>query len=233
MSITELTEIIALVDLGLLVFTSGLGLAWFQQLKPPFRFLMMYLWGVTAVELVAKLYYFGWVEGSNLWLLHIYTLFEFVVLGLFYREILAPKLAQRARFRRGLNTYLLAGGAAIALYSVVLLATNSTGNPHLFQLYSKIVVHGTILVFASLFLLRVLQRPGSYVSGFRGLVPVNSTLLLYFAGSFLIFLTVRYAIQSDLEQTIVLWLINAILTLVLHVVCIFGLWARDSKADRS
>ena len=225
MVITRLTEIIALADLVLLVLMSGLCLGWFNSLKPAFRYLAIYVWGVTLVELVAKLYYFGVIVGSNLWLLHVYTSFEFIVLSLLYREILSTS----AKSKRMFSWYIGTVAVGIGVYSVLALVANFPEKPDLFQLHSKIVVHGSVMVYSGMLLLRILQSPQQYISGFRGLLPVNSALLLYFAGSFAIFLTLRFLVESDLEQTILLWLINAVLTLVLHMLCIFGLWARDSK----
>jgi len=227
MSAYQLTELTALVDLALLVFTSGLGLAVFHRLKPAFSYLMVYLWGATLVELIAKLYYFGWLSGSNLWLLQAYTMFEFVVLALLYREVLGLQLRQRKGYTLGL------GALAIALAAYAATTFVRQPDPSAFQLYSKIVVHGTVMALSAALLVRVLKAPERYLENFRGLLPVNSALLLYYAGSFAIFLTMRYAIAHQLEQSVWLWLINVLLTLVLHVVCIFGLWAKDSRTAPS
>lgn len=225
MSLTELTSGIALADLILLFGISFFGGFLFKRLKPGPRYLLGYLWLVTLVESFSKLYYFGYLQGSNLWLLHVYTLPEFVLLTLMYREFISLSHRKFKTFSR----YLWSATILIGLYSIVHLLGARPSRPEMFQLYSKTLVNGSIICYSAMLLIQALKSPSRFINGFQGVMQINTGMLLYFTGSFVIFLTLRFSVGSELQKTVALWFINALLTLLLHVICAFGLWANDSK----
>lgn len=225
MSFTNLTSGLAFVDLGLLVGISIFGAFTAKKLKKGATYLLAYIWLVTLVESISKLYYAGYVQGSNLWLLHVYTLPEFVLLSLMYKNFIPLNKKQKNLF----NYYMWGASVLIGLYSVVHLLGAGPSKPEMFQLYSKTLVNSSVICYAGILLVFTLKTPSRFINGFRGMLLINSGMLLYFTGSFVIFLTLRFLVGSELHKTAALWFINALLTLLLHVICAFGLWAHDSR----
>lgn len=228
MDLLTLTKGLALVDLLILLLAAVVGSVRFKQRPIGWRYLVAYLWVVLAVEVWAKAYVFIWTDAGNLYLLHLYTLVEFVLLSLMYRSFLG--LSDQGR--RNLAAYVLIGAVAIAVYSITELIRVEPPAFSQFQLYSKVLVNSTLLVFASWLVVRALYSPERYLDGFRTVLALNSGVMLYFAGSFVIFLTLTYQVAKDIERSIALWLINVILTLVFHVICLYTLWQRDSRIQK-
>lgn len=225
MSFTELTSGLAFTDLALLIGISIFGTFIVNRLKKGARYLLAYIWLVTLVESVSKLYYFGYVQGSNLWLLHVYTLPEFILLSLMYKHFIRFNEKQARLF----NYFLWLGSILIGLYSLVHLFGAGPTKTEVFQLYSKTLVNSSIICYAGILLVQTLKSPSRFINGFRGMIQINSGMLLYFTGSFVIFLTLRFLVDAELHKTAALWFINALLTLLLHVICAFGIWANDSR----
>ncbi len=221
MTASQVIEGVALGDLALL--SAGLIAlsSRFRRLTRPMRWLVMYLGIVWAVEILAKLYVYEWLPGSNLYLLHIYTPLEFALLGIMYLYLLDKKWQSR------LGLSLLIFFLGIVAYSVVNLI-GSWNNVQDFALYSKLLVNGTMVALASLFFVRILKNPGNYVQRFNSLGLANSGVLLYFAGSFIIYLIMNQLVNSYVSQTLYLWVMNAMLTFIFHLMCIIALWQKDS-----
>ena len=228
MNYIHLTYYVVMFDLAILILSSGLGLFWFNRLKPGLQHLTVYLVGISVIEIISKLYVFQIVSGSNLWLAHIYVPFEFLILSRMYLEILQlPK--KRAKI---LNRYVWVLGTATIVYSAYLLFGGAYLSAENFQLYSKVVVNGSIVVYSIALLVRALLNPGE-LGEVKSFLPINSAMLLYFSGSFFIFLTFTYLVQSGLEKSILIWLTNVLLSLILHLVCLFVLWQKDSRYPKN
>jgi len=142
-----------------------------------------------------------------------------------YREYINLSPGKLKWFTR----YLWGAAVLIGCYSVIHLLGARPSRPEMFQLYSKTLVNGSVISYASMLLIQALKSPSRFINDFQGVMQINTGMLLYFTGSFVIFLTLRFSIGSELHKTVALWFINALLTLLLHVICAFGLWTSDSK----
>ena len=218
-----LTEGVAWLDFGLLILISILGLLWYAKRPLGLRYLILWLWSVTLIEIVAKyLAYVLYVD--NVILLHLLTLLEFVLLTLFYREVLSLS----AQGRRSMLIYVIATGSAITLYSAAFWIWKGAFDGKDFQLYSKVLVNGSIVACAATYFIRVLLYPNRFAQGSAALLRINSGLFLYYAGSFFIFVVIGYLLKESMDQSIHFWFLNALLTLVLHLLCLSGLWQRKT-----
>ncbi len=228
MSAADLIKYIALLDLTLLLIGTGSRLYAFKKLHPAFRLLVVYLLFVSGVEILAKLYVYGWLSGYNLYLLHIYTLVEFVLLALVYQYILylPPKK------NKWLRLYFLIVLISISFYALISLTTSSF-SPENFELYSKLFVNGTMIALAIRFFISSLKKPERYLNHFNASAYFNSGALLYFAGSFIIYLIINQMIQAQLSETLYIWLINVLLTFVFHLACVIALWQKDSQRTKT
>jgi len=224
MRIVAVTEVLFLLELVPLAAGATVGLMHYRRLGPGLRYLCQYLVMVTVVEVLAKMHLYVWTGTPNLYLMHIYTPLEFVLLSLMYRELLHLDRAQRKRF----TVYMAVAAGCIVAYSLYEWTFGNANDPLKFQLYSKALVNGSVITYASLFAIQALKRPGLFLEEDPFLLHINSAMLLYFSGSFIVFLTIDYLMRNDISETIYFWLINVILTFVLHLVCLFGLWRKNS-----
>lgn len=225
MTAADLIKFIALADLALVLLGTGTRLGVFKKLHPALKFLVAYLLMVGLIEILAKLYVYGWLQGSNLYLLHFYTLAEFALLALMYLGIYGFKNQQN----NALKLYFLVAFCAILLYTLFSLSNSDKS----FELYSKLIVNGTMIALALTFFIQSLRNPNRYLQNFNALAYLNSGILLYFTGSFIIYLILNQMIRADLSETLYLWLINVILTFIFHLACITALWQKDSRQTKT
>ncbi len=81
----QATEGMAFGAVGLLLVAVLIGGTMYRQLPGGIKFLWYYLVMVLIIELLAK-YHNYILETDNVYLLHIYTFFEFVLLMLFFAK---------------------------------------------------------------------------------------------------------------------------------------------------
>lgn len=221
-------EIVWWADLAVLTGAGLLLLPRYRHLKPALKYLSLYLWMLIIIEIPAKLYIYVWEDHDNLYLLYIYTALEFLLLSLMYSKM----LSLNARRSKNLKRYITFMTLLIVTYSAHELLLKKWLEPEHFQMYSKLIVNGSMIVYSIVFIERVLRSPSSFINDYRAYMQINSGVLLYFAGSFIIFLTLNYLVFEDISQTIFFWLINAILTFIFHIMCIIALWQEDSRQTK-
>lgn len=209
-SLRQVTEYIAFAAVALLFVAVLQGILIYRGLSRGLRLFWYYLIMVLVIELLAK--YQGYVlKRDNVYLLPIYTFFEFVILLLFFRETLYLK----TEWRRALLWSIALLATLLAVYSLDILFWHSekVSRPH-FQMYSKIFTNSFILFFSVIFFLRFVG--GVAAKEGKALFWLYSGLLIYFSGSFVIFMAINELIHTPLSKGIVLWLLNAVLTFLFY-----------------
>ncbi len=191
----------------------------------PLKWLLGYLLMVGCIEIAAKLYVYEWLEGNNLYLLHIYTPLEFALLAMMYFRIFSWHRHSKISLLLQIIFIL------VVAYSIAHLMGSLNGE-QTFALYSKILVNGTMIGLSCAFFIQCLRFPGRFLHHFNAMGISNSGVLLYFAGSFIIYLILNQMINSMVSQVIYLWVINAILTFIFHLTCIIALWQKDSRQTK-
>lgn len=221
----DLIEGIALADLAMTWAGVLSCLLIWKRLISSLKWLWGYLLSVGIIELTAKLYVYEWLEGSNLYLFHIYTVLEFALLAWMYNRIFSRRMS------KALKVFLLLAFFSVATYSIAHLALNNW-SPETFQTYHKLLVNGTLAGLALTFFIQSLKEPTRYLDHFHALGYANSGILLYFIGSFIIFLIMNQMVSSDLSKVMYLWIIHALLTFIFHLTCIIALWQKDSRLTK-
>jgi|GEM_PF-1171272 len=206
----QTTEGFAFGAVGMLLVAVLLGGTQYRRLSSGVRFFWFYLVMVLIIEVLAKYHHYI-LDTSNMYLLHIYTFFEFVLLMLFFRET----LELRVSWRRTLLGITFSIGIVLVLYSAnILFWHNEKLLPQHFQLYSKIITNFFILFFSVLFFVRFIS--GRIKKESRVLFWIYAGILTYFSGSFVIFMAINQLIRMPLKESIVLWLLNAVLAFVFY-----------------
>lgn len=221
-----LIEIITLVDLGVIWIAFLYTLPQFKTFHPAFQYLFRYIGVIVLIESLAKMHIYEWVPGDNLYLFYVYMPLEFALLSLMYLKIF--KRPHRKQHQMKI-LILLAFVLMLVLYFVF------TENPYRgwhhesFEPISKLIVNGCMVGFSLSFFLQNLREPSRYLKHFKSLFYVNSAMLLYFAGTFIIYIFMKKMVEVEVEDTVYLWLLNSLLIFTFHVICIAALWQKDSR----
>jgi hypothetical protein len=211
-SLRKLTEYIAFADLALLCCSVILGFIAVKKLPKNLRFFLFYLTAVLIIEVVAKIHIYI-LKSSNIYLLHIYTFFEFLWLSLFYKETI--KLAPKEK--KWITWLMFTVLVMLAVYAVDSLAVHTVKlMPLNFYLYSKSITNILLLLFSVILLIQFVRGYGRKALADTIIFRLNAGVLIYFSTSFIIFMAINKLINIPLEQSIILWLINALVTFIFY-----------------
>lgn len=168
------------------------------------------LWSFL-IEISAKI--FIQLEINNLPLLHLYTLGEFLLWSLFYQKVLLKRSATRK-----LSNYFIFG-ILLLLISNSLFIEDIWG----FNSYAKTLVSSLIIGYAIFYQARLLNEASP--EGSASLTLINSGVLIYYTGSFLIFLFSNYFLKTSTGLPIVFWVFNSLLNLIFQIIILRALWS--------
>ena len=181
---------------------------------------------ISLIELIAKMHIYEWLPGDNLYLFYIYMPLEFALLSMMYL-----KMFKRPHQKKVKMKVLI----ALSFLLMFLLYFLFTGHPteawnhESFEPISKLIVNGCLVGFSLAFFLQNFKEPTRYLSHFKSLFYLNSAVLLYFAGTFIIYVFMKKMIDIEMTETVYLWLLNTLLIFTFHVICIASLWQKDSR----
>jgi hypothetical protein len=187
---------------------------YFRRLLPEFRVLAVFVLISAGVQAGAGI--LAHMGINNLALSHVYAVLSFVALAEFYRLLLRPFVPHK------LFVVLVVGFVLLAGVTVMLWESLHTFNS--IPLTAEAVV---IIIFAlSTFALTLNEDMNLHLRPMlRSLNWINSGILLYFAGSLLLF----YHGETIIHIFIGRWsfytiVVHAVLSLILHTCLLIGLW---------
>jgi len=225
-TIVEITEGLFLLEMLPLSGAALAGWVRWPKLSWAMRWLSIYVTLVLLIEVLAKLHLYVWTDSDNVYLMHIYSPLEFILVSLFYLRVL-PLTSEGKKWFRYFIIFL---GVLLVAYSVFHLTVNTGDQVFRYELLSKAVVNAFLIVYASIFIIQSLLNPGHFLDRASSLFVVNAAIMLYFAGTFVIFITLHYLMESELGQTVYFWLINVLLAFILHTSILITLWKKPSSS---
>ncbi len=200
MNIIQLTEITAFGSSIILLVVTLTGLLSYGRYSGERKLIVIYLAGTLLVEMVSK-YYAYILKTDNLFILPVYCLFEFAIISWFYISVWELKARQKKL------ALTLCGVGLVVLAVFLYRAWNGSDRQHFVEAgtYAKAAVH-FLLYMSALFLLYRQVKKGEY-----HLSLFNAGVLLYFTGSFFVFLSVNFLLDLALERAAIYWFANALL----------------------
>jgi hypothetical protein len=142
---------------------------------------------------------------NNLPLLHLYTMAEFTLLTMFYRQVFSPRIG------RVLYPYLAAVFAVFCIINAIFFQSVSSYNT-----YPRTIESMLLIIMALLFFYKMLsseQEGAWYKNTFTWF---NIGLLLYFSGSLSLFLLSDVLLKNK-QLNEIAWIIHATLVLVMYM----------------
>lgn len=175
-------------------------------------FLAMLVWGGTAISLMAR--FIGSIlHKPNLFLLHIYTIVDFILLSLIFRPVLPSYLSR----------FLLYSFPLFAAINSIFFENLKTENV-LNRSLSALI----LMFYALSFFTKTLREMKILNLGKEPLFWISVGVLFYNAASFFIFLFSRYlTVIPNLWQTY--FGIHAIFTILLYICYTIALWVQPKQ----
>ena len=185
--------------------------AWNRHRLPPYiRYLAAFLTMHLTLDFIAL--FLARAGIPNLPLLHLYTLLEFVLLGLFYRSLLRSPYWLPPYFR-----WFFGAGVVFIVANTLFLQA-----PFEFNSYAKTFSSTSIILFALLYFYNSIL--GEIAAPQRsGLHLINTGLFVFYMGTLLIFLFSDFLRRNDQNILFEIWNANLILSILLQSLLLIGL----------
>lgn len=177
-----------------------------------FRLLALLLWGSTAVGILAR-FIGAFLHQPNLFLLHIYTIFDFILITLIFKPVLPLKLSR----------FFLIGFPLFAAFNSIFFEHLKTENV-LNRSLSALI----LMFYALIFFTKTLREMKILNLEKEPMFWISIGVLFYNAGSFFIFLFSHYLTPiHDLWFTY--FGIHAIFTILLYICYTIALWVQPKQ----
>lgn len=215
--------LILLLTYSALAFTiiaSALLVRHRKKLTPPYYWLGYFLLLniiVQASSTVLAHFYM-----PNLFLLHILTLGEFILLSFFFKGLITkPHFIQKYFYW------------IIAIISILIVTNSAFLQPITgFNSYAKSLVQLIIMIYCVLYLYNLSDLEDLDAPMHPSLRLVISGIFVYYSGSLIIFMFSNFIIAS--KQLIMgFWVINALLYFLFQLVILIGVWRAVSRKMKS
>lgn len=197
------------------LFVNALILCWkFKSIPEKIRMIWPYILVALITEIISRgLAIFKY---TNLFLLHIYTLLEFLTWSLFYRIV----FQNNPRFQAFIPWAITIIALLIIGNSVFLEPLNS------FNSNAKTLVQIALISYGVYYLFEAFGKTDLSEPTQRSIVLINFAVILYYSGSLFIFMFSKFLAGQHVAESWqrILWIINALLVGLFQVLIFFGLW---------
>lgn len=176
----------------------------YRQLPGSARLVLAYLAVAGIVDVAAS--FMADRRINNMPLLHVYTVFEFIIILVFYYQLLTGKIKPAIKLLMALYVLLC---IAYALF---------IGSIYQYNLLPRSLEGFIIGGLAMIFFFRQLNAETRYP---ETVLWINAGLLLYFSGSFLLFLFFEVLIHNRAANNLA-WVLHATLVLLMYILFAIG-----------
>ncbi|MEZ5013560.1 MAG: hypothetical protein R2794_04650 [Chitinophagales bacterium] len=200
----------------LLIIPVILSIRWFRAFSRPFKWISLYVYLLFTTHVIS---YFLWQRGqNNMVVAHVFSFFEFHILLYFFYLLLRPAF-----------TALACLCTALGFSGFFLADTFIWEGLYNLQTYS-ITLESVVFVFFSVWwFIHIVRDYKVPLSGLTDLRYVVIGILLYFAGSVLLFALNDYVNKITRSLRINVWSIHTLLALILYGMICIGMWRRYTK----
>lgn len=195
------------------------GLFGFKKGPVYIRWLIIHLLFAAIVQLFS---FYLWKNGkNNLYVLHIYTVEEMVMLTFFYYFLLKDVV------KRNIFFFVVALFVICAVLNAIFLQSITKHNTYARSLESLAIIIWAIVFFYQ----HLAEDPNTKQKHGKGVLLINSAFLLYFSTSLLLFTLSNFiSVTSSKEMRINLWAIHALISILMYILIAIGLWKHRKTA---
>lgn len=206
-SISFLSPIILLISV--LIY-----LAKYNRLPSLIKTLGIFLLISIATEIFSK--YLSFLKVNNLFLLHIFTLLEFISWSLFYKLLFKEKEEVQKY-----SWYFIITVSLLIIINTMFIEPYTGFNSNAKSLVQIILISYAIYYFFRSFGVVDFSQPINKAISF-----INFAVVLYYSGSLFIFMFSRFLMSDNVSNIIQegFWLLNALLNLVFQILILIAIW---------
>ncbi|MEZ4963620.1 MAG: hypothetical protein R2791_00135 [Saprospiraceae bacterium] len=194
---------------------NALILFWkFKGIPEKVRSIWPYILIAFLTEIISKA--LALLEYPNLFLLHIYTLLEFLTWSFFYRRVFQDNKRFQTIFPW-----------AVAVIAVLLIGNSIFLEPlNTFNSNAKTLVQVALISYGVYYLFEAFGKTDLTKPTQRAVILINFAVILYYSGSLFIFMFSKFLASQHVDQSWqrLMWVINALLVGLFQVLIFFGLW---------
>lgn len=194
-----------------LLFTITIGLVRYKYLKNELIIIWYFILLGTFFEILSRSLIYFKVQ-NTLPALHLYTILEFIVIGLFYRKFFGTFFNQKS------ITFIIIGFTVLAIINGIFIQGIFNFNTYASGLESIIIIGLALLCFYKMLIELDTRDPTK-----QPIFWINSGFLFYFAGNLFIYI-LSNLIKGDNHLLSLAWGMHAFLMLLLHLFLGIGLW---------
>lgn len=197
-----------------LVLSIVIYLLQFRKIPNGIKLIGFFLGLNLVTEIISKVLFHFRI--NNLYLLHIYTLFEFLALSLFYRYLFNKK----GKMQSSYWPFVLVVSILIILNSIFL--EPFTGfNSNAKTLVQIIIIGYAIYYFFINFGITDFSKPEN-----QSELWINFAAMLYYSGSLFIVMFMKMLIENDSDTKAHngFWLFNALLYVIFQLLILVSIW---------
>lgn len=185
------------------------GIAKYKRLGQSLKIILLFLVINGLTNVIAKL--LSVAQVTNLPALHVYTIVELSILLLFYRSILDGTRV---------NKYIPA--IIVGFFIVSVVNTLSFQCIFTYNSYTRSLEAILIIFFAITYFIKRLENV-EQSNGGATITIINSALMLYFSGAFILFI-VSNVIVTDVKLGTAIWNVHATLVLFMYMLMAVALY---------
>ena len=202
------------IALGLLVISFLLCLLRFKRLPVDIRIIGFFLILNLVTEIISRVLFTSGT--NNLYLLHIYTLFEFLTWSLFYKY----QFTTKEKVQKFYWPFVFIIAVLIILNSIFIEPITGF-NSNSKTLVQLIIIGYAIYYFFINFGITDFSTPEN-----QSALWINFATMLYYSGSLFIFMFMKMLVSSDTDTTSInsFWLINVLLNVIFQFLILISIW---------
>jgi hypothetical protein len=189
----------------------------FKSTDKPRRLLCLLIFFAFLVESISRVFWF--YKTSNLFLWPIYIITEFGLLLWMYSLVLENNFLVKAR----LWIWLAFLGLTISRF------INQSGQSILIDNLGRLIESALVIFFALAYYFKLFQELKVQTLWLDPFFWISGGLLLFFSGSFLIFIFINFILLYSQSLNDQVWIIHAFLNYLLYSIYTFALWLSPKK----
>ncbi|MCP9768343.1 hypothetical protein EGI22_10495 [Lacihabitans sp. LS3-19] len=196
----------------ILILPFVIGLLHFAFIKKEIKIVFYYVLLAITSEIISRTLVYFFKFSNILPLLHIYTVFEFFIIWLFFFKYF-NNFYSKKRMKILLIVFIF-----FAIFNSIFIQKIYTFNTYVRSLESLIIVALTLLTFN-----KIINELDTRYPTQQPVFWINSGFLFYFSGNLVVFTLSNY-FSKDNHLLSVSWGIHAILMVILNCFIAIGLW---------
>ena len=208
---------------GVLVVNTFIFLVKYKNIPDNIKLFGLYLMLNFITEIFSKLLFRLHIE--NLFLLHIYTLLEFITWSLFFRQLFLNKKWVQKIF------FWFMGCVSILIIANTLFLEPING----FNSNAKTLVQLILIGYAIFYFFNAFGKIDLRQNLARATSIINFAVIIYYSGSLFIFMVSKLLADQNVADNhqYGYWAINAMLNLIFQILILIGLWTAAFRKTNS